>query len=61
MIQKNAKRKEEYADLPDITSTSKKLCTSIKVEKEKEELFEAMEGRNVPPKTHSLYQQISML
>uniref|UniRef100_A0A0D3AJ25 Replication protein A 70 kDa DNA-binding subunit B/D first OB fold domain-containing protein n=1 Tax=Brassica oleracea var. oleracea TaxID=109376 RepID=A0A0D3AJ25_BRAOL len=32
-----AKRKEEYADLPDITSTSKKLCTSIKVEKEKEE------------------------
>ena len=24
-------------------------------------LFEAMEGRNVPPNTHSLYQQISML
>nr|VDC76306.1 unnamed protein product [Brassica rapa] len=32
-----AKWKEEDADLPDITSTSKKLCTSIKVEKEKEE------------------------
>lgn len=32
-----AKCKEEDADLPDITSTSKKLCTSIKVEKEKEE------------------------
>ncbi|KAG2299347.1 hypothetical protein Bca4012_010919 [Brassica carinata] len=31
-----SKRKEEDADLPDITSTSKKLCTSIKVEKEKE-------------------------
>lgn len=24
-------------------------------------LFDAMEGRNVPPNTHSLYQQISML
>ncbi|KAG2256847.1 hypothetical protein Bca52824_076141 [Brassica carinata] len=32
-----AKRKEEDADLSDITSTSKTLCTSIKVEKEKEE------------------------
>ncbi|KAF8099598.1 hypothetical protein N665_0241s0031 [Sinapis alba] len=32
-----AKRKEEDVDLPDITSTSKKLCTSIKLEKEKEE------------------------
>lgn len=31
------KRKEEDADLPDISSTSKKLCTAIKVEKEKEE------------------------
>ncbi|CAF2137551.1 BnaA02g08810D [Brassica napus] len=32
------KRKEEDADLPDKTSTSKKLCrASIKVEKEKEE------------------------
>ncbi|KAL0671085.1 hypothetical protein Bca4012_033789 [Brassica carinata] len=32
------KRKEEDADLPDKTSTSKKLCqASIKVEKENEE------------------------
>ncbi|WZZ88265.1 hypothetical protein YC2023_116844 [Brassica napus] len=32
------KRKEEDADFPDKTSTSKKLCrASIKVEKEKEE------------------------
>ncbi|XP_013658330.1 uncharacterized protein LOC106363070 [Brassica napus] len=31
----SAKRKEEDADLPDITSTFKKLCTSIKVEKGK--------------------------
>lgn len=30
------KRKEGDADLPDISSTSKKLCTSVKVEKEKE-------------------------
>ncbi|KAH0863815.1 hypothetical protein HID58_081026 [Brassica napus] len=31
----SAKRKEEDADLPDITSTFKKLCTSIKMEKGK--------------------------
>lgn len=30
------KRKEGDADLPDISSTSKKLCKTIKVEKEKE-------------------------
>ncbi|CAF2271075.1 unnamed protein product [Brassica rapa] len=31
------KRKEEDADLPYISSTSKKLCSAIKVEKKKEE------------------------
>lgn len=32
-----AKRKEQDDNTPDVTSTSKKICSSIKIEKEKEE------------------------